>query len=145
MPINLLGTRCHVGVHGAPEEKLTGRLLPGLPPPSPPLPATRLPVPLVFIIGAIFPEQQDLLDSGHIALTGCPVYLPEILVSDVVPGLLVDSITTLPAGAGGGVPEQYRLLTVEAKMLLHLPVNGLQTHHTSFLAFHCVLSPTQVL
>ena len=85
----------------------------------------RLPLHLVPVIQAIFSKQQNMLHFGYIAHNGSVVDLSEVFVSDVVPGLEVDSMTTVSHQIDGGAKGQHTLLTPEAKNLLHLRAYGL--------------------
>ena len=62
----------------------------------------RLPVHLVLVVQAILSEQQNLLHFGYVAYTGSFVDLSEVLVSDAIPGLEVDSMTTVSPRTDGG-------------------------------------------
>ena len=80
----------------------------------------RLPVHLVPVVQVIFSNQQNLLHFGYIAHSGSLVDLSEVLVSDAVPRLEVDSITAVsPQADGGAKGRRHSLLTPEAKKLLH--------------------------
>ena len=57
----------------------------------------RLPVHLVPVVQAIF-SKQNMLHFGYVAHNGSFVDLSEVFVSDVVPGLEVDSMTTVSHG-----------------------------------------------
>ena len=85
----------------------------------------RLPLHLVPVIQAIFSKQQNMLHFGYIAHNGSVVDLSEVFVSDVVPGLEVDSMTTVSHQIDGGAKGQHTLLTPEAKNLLNRRAYGL--------------------
>lgn len=104
-----------------------------------------LPVHLVLVIQATLPEQQDLLHFSYVAYAGSSVDLSEVLVSDAVPGLEVDSMTAVSPRADGGAEGRAALLTPEAKSLLHHRAYRLQTHLTSPSALHRPLNPTGAL
>lgn len=96
----------------------SARLLPAL-----------LPVHLVSIIQAIYPEQQNLLHFRHAAHAGSSVDLPQVPVPDLVPGLRGASATTqplspAPPGAGGRSQGRHALPTPKAKNLLHRGAPG---------------------
>ena len=57
----------------------------------------RLPLHLVPVVQAIF-SKQNMLHFGYVAHNGSFVDLSEVFVSDVVPGLEVDSMTTVSHG-----------------------------------------------
>ena len=80
------------------------------------LPA-RLPLHLAPVVQAIFSKQQNMLHFGYVAHNGSFVDLSEVFVSDVVPGLEVDSMTTVSHQVGGGAKGRHTLLTPEAKNL----------------------------
>ena len=61
-----------------------------------------IPVHLVLVIQAILPQQQNLLHFGYIPYNGSAVDLSEVLVSDVIPRLEVDSMTTVSPRTDGG-------------------------------------------
>ena len=84
----------------------------------------RLPLHLVPVVQAIF-SKQNMLHFGYVAHNGSFVDLSEVFVSDVVPGLEVDSMTTVSHQIDGGAKGQHTLLTPEAKNLLHLRAYGL--------------------
>ena len=77
--------------------------------PCQPLPPC-LPVHLLPVIQAILPEQQNLLHFGYVACTGSFVDLSEVLVSDAVPGLEVDSMTAVSHWVDGGAKGRDALL-----------------------------------
>ena len=85
----------------------------------------RLPLHLVPVIQAIFSKQQNMLHFGYIAHNGSVVDLSEVFVSDVVPGLEVDSMTTVSHQVDGGAKGRHTLLTPEAKNLLNRRAYGL--------------------
>ena len=85
----------------------------------------RLPLHLVPVIQAIFSKQQNMLHFGYVPHNGSFVDLSEVFVSDVVPGLEVDSMTTVSHQIDGGAKGQHTLLTPEAKNLLHRRAYGL--------------------
>ena len=91
----------------------------------------RLPVHLVPVVQAIFSKQQNKLHFGYVAHNGSFVNLSEVFVSDAVPGLEVDSMTTVSHWVDGGAKGWHALLTPEAKNLLHRRAYGLQTHFGS--------------
>ena len=62
----------------------------------------RLPVHLVLVIQAILPQQQNLLHFGYIPYNGSAVDLSEVLVSDAIPRLEVDSMTAVSPRTDGG-------------------------------------------
>ena len=84
----------------------------------------RLPLHLVPVVQAIF-SKQNMLHFGYVAHNGSFVDLSEVFVSDVVPGLEVDSMTTVSHQIDGGAKGQHTLLTPEAKNLLHRRAYGL--------------------
>ena len=84
----------------------------------------RLPLHLVPVIQAIF-SKQNMLHFGYVAHNGSFVDLSEVFVSDVVPGLEVDSMTTVSHQVDGGAKGQHTLLTPEAKNLLNRRAYGL--------------------
>ena len=85
----------------------------------------RLPLHLVPVIQAIFSKQQNMLHFGYVAHNGSFVNLSEIVVLDVVPGLEVDSMTTVSHQVDGGAKGRHTLLTPEAKNLLNRRAYGL--------------------
>ena len=103
-----------------------------------------LPVHLVPVIQAIFSKQQNKLHFGYVAHNGSFLDLSEDFVSDAVPGLEVDSMTTVSHRVDGGAKGRNTLLTPEAKNL-HLRAYRLQTHLTSPSALHSPLNPTRAL
>ena len=84
----------------------------------------RLPLHLVPVVQAIF-SKQNMLHFGYVAHNGSFVDLSEVFVSDVVPGLEVDSMTTVSHQVDGGAKGQHTLLTPEAKNLLNRRAYGL--------------------
>ena len=104
----------------------------------------RLPVHLVPVVQAIFSKQQNILHFGYIAHNGSFVDLSEVFVSDAVPGLEVDSMTTVSHWVDGGAKGLHTLLTPEAKNLLHRRAYR-HTHLTSPLALQSPLNPTWAL
>ena len=68
----------------------------------------HLPVHLLPVVQAIFPKQQSMLHFGYIAQNGSFVDLSEVFISDAVPGLEVDSMTSVFHGLmeepKGGTP-----------------------------------------
>ena len=101
----------------------------------------RLPVHLVPVVQAIFSKQQNMLHFGYVAHNGSFVDLSEVFVSDAVPGLEVDSMTTVSHWVDGGAKGLHTLLTPEAKNLLHCRAYR-HTHLTSPLALQSPLNPT---
>ena len=100
-----------------------------------------LPVHLVHVVQAIFSKQQNMLHFGYVAHNGSFVDLSEVFVSDAVPGLEVDSMTTVSHWVDGGAKGLHTLLTPEAKNLLHCRAYR-HTHLTSPLALQSPLNPT---
>ena len=84
----------------------------------------RLPLHLVPVVQAIF-SKQNMLHFGYVAHNGSFVDLSEVFVSDVVPGLEVDSMTTVSHQVDGGAKGRHTLLTPEAKNLLNRRAYGL--------------------
>ena len=84
----------------------------------------RLPLHLVPVVQAIF-SKQNMLHFGYVAHNGSVVDLSEVFVSDVVPGLEVDSMTTVSHQVDGGAKGRHTLLTPEAKNLLNRRAYGL--------------------
>ena len=82
-----------------------------------------------------------MLHFGYVACTGSFVDLSEVLVLDAVPGLEVDSMTTVSHWVDGGAKGLHTLLTPEAKNLLHCRAYR-HTHLTSPLALQSPLNPT---
>ena len=66
-----------------------------------------------------------MLHFGYVAHNGSFVDLSEVFVSDVVPGLEVDSMTTVSHQVDGGAKGRHTLLTPEAKNLLNRRAYGL--------------------
>ena len=64
------------------------------------LPA-RLPLHLAPVVQAIF-SKENMLHFGYVAHNGSFVDLSEVLVSDAIPGLEVDSMTTVSPRSDGG-------------------------------------------
>ena len=62
----------------------------------------RLPVHLVPVVQAILPQQQNLLHFGYVPYNGSFVDLSEVLVSDAIPRLEVDSMTAVSPRTDGG-------------------------------------------
>ena len=62
----------------------------------------RLPVHLVPVVQAILSQQQNRLHFGYVPYNGSFVDLSEVLVSDAIPGLEVDSMTTVSPRTDGG-------------------------------------------
>ena len=62
----------------------------------------RLPVHLVPVVQAILPQQQNLLHFSYVPYNGSFVDLSEVLVSDAIPGLEVDSMTAVSPRTDGG-------------------------------------------
>ena len=104
-----------------------------------------LPVHLAPVVQAVFSKQQNKLHFGYVAHNGSFVNLSEVFVSDAVPGLEVDSMTTVSHWVDGGAKGRHTLLTPEAKNLFHRRTYGLQTHLTSRSALHSPLNPTRAL
>ena len=62
------------------------------------------------VVQAIFSKQQYMLHFGYVACTGSFVDLSEVLVSDAVPGLEVDSMTAVSHWVDGGAKGRDALL-----------------------------------
>ena len=103
-----------------------------------------LAVHLVPVVQAIFSKQQYMLHFGYVAHNGSFVDLSEVFVLGAVPGLEVDSMTTVSHWVDGGAKVLHTLLTPKAKNLHHRAYR-LQTHLTSPSALHSPLNPTRAL
>ena len=62
----------------------------------------RLPVHLVPVVQAILSQQQNLLHFGYVPYNGSFVDLSEVLVSDAIPRLEVDSMAAVSPRTDGG-------------------------------------------
>ena len=110
---------------GALEGKLTGGIS------ARPLHPAYLFILFLMIPYSIFSKQQNRLHFGYIAHNGSFVDLSEVFVLGAVPGLEVDSMTTVSHWVDGGAKGWHTHLTPEAKNLLHRRAYGLQTHFGS--------------
>ena len=85
-----------------------------------------------------------MLHFGYTAHNGSFVDLSEVFVSDAVPQLEVDSMTTVSHWVDGEAKGQHTLLTPKAKNLHHRTYE-LQRQLISPSALHSPLNPTQAL
>ena len=81
-----------------------------------------------------------MLHFGYVAHNGSFVDLSEVFVSDAVPGLEVDSMTTVSHWVDGGAKALHTLLTPKAKNLHRRAYR--HTHLTSPSALQSPLNPT---
>ena len=121
----------------------TGRARPGVlfsqVRPASSLPASKplLPVHLVSIIHAIFPQEQNLLHLRYVAHAGSLVDLSEISVSDVVTQqrvvnsiILLPNAPALPRQARSGAQGRRAFLPPEPRNPLHCEACGLPRDFT---------------